>query len=196
MKNMNQKTNKDFEDLIEQFSESLYSWAFYKTSHRETAEDLVQETFIAAYQSFDKFENKSNIKTWLFSILNNKITDYFRKKFKDVFIELPNNESSLNNDPLDEFFDDNDNWIKEKRPGHWNDNYNLLDDGEFIAILNYCRENLPELWNSAIQFKYLTDKDSKDICKELGITPSNYWQILHRAKLQLRQCIENNWFKR
>jgi len=193
---MNQKPNKNIEDLVEEFSELLYSWAFYKTSHRETAEDLVQETFIAAYQSFDKFENKSNYKTWLFSILKNKISDFYRRKFKDNYKALTNTGDSLNNVPLDKFFDDNDNWIKERRPINWNDNNNLLDDDEFISILNYCMDNLPELWNSAIQFKYLTDKDSKDICKELGITPSNFWQILHRSKLQLRQCIENNWFKK
>lgn len=181
---------------VEEFSDSLYSWAFYKTSHRESAEDLVQDTFIAAFQTIDKFENKSNPKTWLFSILNNKIYDYYRNKFKNSSSTMSNKELKSEEEFYDNFFDENDKWVIDKRPTHWNETQNLMDDDEFLAILDYCKENLPELWFSAINFKYLTDKDSKEICKDLNITPSNYWQILHRAKLQLRLCIENNWFKK
>lgn len=53
--------------LVEMYSDNMYSWALHKTSSKETAEDLVQETFLAAVQSFDKFKGDSNPKTWLFS---------------------------------------------------------------------------------------------------------------------------------
>ncbi len=183
-------------EWIENYSDSLYSWAFYKTSHRETAEDLVQETFISAFQGIDKFENKSNPKTWLFSILNNKIYDHHRQKFRNQLSNNYEKEFKTEENIFNDFFDENDKWIREKRPQTWDETQNLLDDNDFLNVLNYCMENLPETWYSSIQAKYLTEKDSKEICKDLGITPSNYWQILHRAKLQLRQCIEQNWFRR
>jgi len=183
-------------EWVGKYSDSLYSWAFYKTTHRETAEDLVQDTFLSAFQAIDKFENKSEPKTWLFSILNNKIYDYHRKKFKNLSSVLPNKEQKSDEDFDSNFFDDNDKWIQENRPQQWNDTQNLLDNNEFLAVLHYCMENLPETWNSAIQFKYISEKDSDDICKELGINTTNYWQILHRAKLKLRQCVENKWFGR
>ncbi|WP_418262403.1 RNA polymerase sigma factor [Flavobacterium faecale] len=66
------------EKWVHQFSDELYSWALYKTSSKETAEDLVQETFLAAYNKIDSFQEKSQPKTWLFSILNNKVVDYYR----------------------------------------------------------------------------------------------------------------------
>lgn len=64
---------------VEAYSDKLYSWALYKTKNKETAEDLVQDTFVIAFQSFNKFEGKSDPKTWLYGILNHKITDHFRK---------------------------------------------------------------------------------------------------------------------
>jgi len=70
-----------------------------------------------------------------------------------------------------------------------------LDNVEFKSVMENCMKKLPDTWFSAIHLKYLEEKDGKVICQELGITPSNFWQILHRAKVQLRACIEKNWFK-
>ncbi|MFA7327306.1 MAG: RNA polymerase sigma factor [Candidatus Kapaibacterium sp.] len=79
-----EKTNASFsiKSWVELYSDQLYTWAFYKTSDKETAEDLVQETFLAAINSFEKFEGKSEPKTWLLSILKNKIADHFRKVYR------------------------------------------------------------------------------------------------------------------
>jgi DNA-directed RNA polymerase specialized sigma24 family protein len=71
----------------------------------------------------------------------------------------------------------------------------LLDNTEFIDVLTFCLNKLPDNWSSAIHLKYLEEKDGHKICQELGISSSNYWQILHRAKLQSRVCLEKNWIK-
>jgi RNA polymerase sigma-70 factor (ECF subfamily) len=67
---------------VELYSNEMYTWAFYKTGNKETAEDLVQETFLSAFQSYHKFEGRSEPKTWLFAILNNIVAGHFRKKFR------------------------------------------------------------------------------------------------------------------
>ena len=169
------------------FSDTLYSWAFYKTSEKETAEDLVQETFLAAYQSFEKFGNKSEPKTWLFSILKNKIADHFRKSFR-------NNENKTIS--INQFFDENGDWRMNERPKNWETDEHLLDNSDFQKTLNGCMEKLPKQWNASIILKFIEEKESKEICQELSISTTNFWQILHRAKLQLRKCLELNWFKR
>jgi RNA polymerase sigma-70 factor (ECF subfamily) len=175
------------------YSNSLYSWALYKTSHKEVAEDLVQDTFLAAFQSISKFEGKSEPKTWLFAILNNKIAEHFRKQFRNP----PVTESQLGTSLFDTLFDANDQWIKEQRPKEWpEEQANLLDDAAFIKVLQACMGKLPVNWMAAIQLKYLEEKKGELICQELEITPTNFWQILHRAKLQLRKCLELNWFKK
>ena len=182
---------------VELYSDKLYAWAHYKTSSKETAEDLVQDTFLAAVTSFSKFEEKSNPLTWLTAILNNKIIDYHRKKIKDPVI----NKAAQNLPELagffESFFDKNGDWLKEQQPVNWpNTSEHLLDDNNFRNVLQLCMKKLPANWFSAIQLKYIEEKKTEHICQELGIATTNYWQILHRAKLQLRKCLEINWFKK
>ena len=174
---------------VELYSDQLYTWAYYKTSDSETAEDLVQETFLAAVYSFQKFEGKSEPKTWLLSILKNKIADHFRKAYR----------SNVNNTvSFSEFFDGNEDWITNQRPQQWkeDDEQHLLDNHDFKKTLTQCLEKLPANWKASIVLKFMEEKDSNEICQELEISPTNYWQILHRAKLQLRKCLELNWFKK
>lgn len=173
---------------VQLYSDSLYSWALHKTSDKETAEDLVQETFLIAVKSFDRFKGDSSPKTWLFSILNNKINDHYRKSYRAPVI----NKDAF----VDQFFDNTGHWKQEKMPLQWPDNNeNLLDNADFQHQLQYCLKKLPSNWFSAIQLKFMEEKKGQEICQELGITDTNFWQILHRAKLQLRKCLEINWFK-
>ncbi len=186
---------RQLSDWVNQYTDSLYSWALIKVGKSHLAEDLVQETFLAAYKSFDKFQQKSHPKTWLLSILKNKIADHYRKQFK-----LPTvNESDMGNDGsskiLDRIFNEDGEWRKETRPEKWEEgSAELLDNYEFLAILKKCMELLNRKGYLALQYKFLEEKDGKSICQELGITPSNFWQILHRSKLQVRGCIEKKWF--
>jgi RNA polymerase sigma-70 factor (TIGR02943 family) len=181
---------------VELYSDSMYSWAFYKTSSKETAEDLVQETFMAAIQAFEKFERKSNPKTWLFAILNNKITDHYRRQIKNPTLSERQQSETGEHSLFDHLFDSERQWRKEERPKPWQDeSENILDNAEFNKVLQNCLGKLPNTWFSAVQLKYFEEKRGELICQELQITPSNFWQILHRTKLQLRKCLELNWFK-
>ncbi len=182
-------------EWIDSFSEHLLSWAFYKTSNKETAEDIVQDTFLAAYQAIGKFENRSNPKTWLTSILNNKIYDHYRKNAKLLIQNFPKTSNESDEDFLEKYFDENGKWHTKAAPTIWDSEENLLDNSEFLEVLQFCIKNLPELWNAAVSMKYISNKKGSEICQDLDISQSNYWQILHRAKLQLRECIENNWYK-
>jgi len=182
--------------IVKAYADDLFRWAYYRTTDRENAEDLVQETFIAAMKSLHKFQNQSKIKTWLFSILNNKIVDFHRKRYRDSTY----NQTQLSNDPdsrmlVEQLFDSHGNW-KQNKADHSLDDVeeNLLDDEEFGVVFQACLEDLPDKWFSVIQLKYLIEKKSEEICQELGITPSNYWQLLHRSKLLLRECLKKMWF--
>lgn len=182
------ETNKIiFEKWVLQFSDELFCWALHKTSSKESAEDLVQETFYSAYHKIDSFQEKSTPKTWLFSILNNKIIDYYRKKSKQFVISSDDYLPQIK--ATDSFFDEHENWKNEIELNE----QNWLDNPEFNSILMSCIKNLPENWQFIIQSKYILDKNSADICQELQITMSNYWQITHRAKLLLKKCIELKW---
>lgn len=180
------------ENWINQFSDELFSWALYKTSSKETAEDLVQETFLAAFHKIDSFQGKSQPKTWLFSILNNKVIDYYRlsaKTKKQSFSISENSGFELS----DGLFNETENWKNNDINPIWDQEEELLDNAEFNTIMQDCMEDLPQKWKFAVTSKYLTDKNTDEICQELDITVSNYWQIVHRAKLLLKKCLEIKW---
>ena len=91
------------------------------------------------------------------------------------------------------FFDATENWKSRTINPLWDQDEELLDNPEFNSVLENCMTNLPENWNFAITSKYLSYKKADEICQDLNITVSNYWQIVHRAKLFLKNCLELKW---
>ncbi|MBV6442601.1 MAG: sigma-70 family RNA polymerase sigma factor [Haliscomenobacteraceae bacterium CHB4] len=183
--------NSQLQQWVNLYAADLYRRAYYLTSHRETAEDLVQETFLAATQQFGQYEGKSAPKTWLQGILNHKVADYFRLRFRQ--------KPSQDIDPSanDTYFTESGAWRTEALPAKWDDSpENLLDVPEFGRVFEECLEHLPATWHDVLLLKFIESKKSEEICQSLGITTTNYWQIIHRAKLQMRHCLEQLWFQR
>ncbi|MEX0987541.1 MAG: sigma-70 family RNA polymerase sigma factor [Bacteroidales bacterium] len=181
---------KHLKEWVEIYTDDLYSWALHKVSDAELAKDMVQDTFLAAAEKVGGFKGDSSPKTWLYSILNHKIIDYYRKKVRQPQqVKIP---------VIFTFFDEVGHWRSGKLTGKWEepDNEHLLDNPEFQEVLKECLEELPEKWNTCIRLKYLLSKKGEEICQELDITPTNFWQIIHRAKLQLRKCVDENWFNK
>ena len=178
----------DLAGWVESYTSDLFTWALHKTSDEELARDLVQDTFMAAAEKLDGFREDSSPKTFLFSILNHKIIDHYRRKV--------NKPVKLDEEKLSNVFNADGEWLGSSKPQEWKeDETNLLDDDDFQSVLRKCIGNLPDNWNACITLKYLQEKKTEEICQDLGITTSNYWQMMHRVKLQLRECIENIWFK-
>jgi len=185
-------------DWVNEYSESLYNWAFYKTSNKELSEDLVQDTFIAAIQQKANFKEKSNPKTWLLSVLNNKIVDYYRKKNKSIEVNqstLQNNK--FENNILENYFSADGSWLEKNSPLHWDTLPETASENKaFSNALDNCMQNLPDNWQEIMYSKYIQEKKGPEICQELEISSTNYWQILHRSKLQIRECLNENWFNK
>jgi RNA polymerase sigma-70 factor (ECF subfamily) len=183
--------NKQLQQWVNLYAADLYRRAYYLTSQRETAEDLVQETFLAATQQFRQFSGKSSPKTWLLGILNHKVADYFRLRFR----QRPAQETELSAN--DTYFTESGAWRIEAWPSEWDDTPdNLLDIPEFGRVFEECLEHLPATWHDVLLLKFIEAKKSDEICQGLGLSTTNYWQIIHRAKLQMRHCLEQLWFQR
>ncbi len=177
---------------VESFSDDLYSWALYKTNDKLVAEDLVQDTFFAAFKSLDSFREESTAKTWIFKILNNKIIDHYRKSSRFKKISVHNEEEGII--LTNGLFDKHNNWNPNGLEDKWEQDEHLLDNTDFNKIMSLCMDDLPTPWRTAVSWKYYLEREAGEICQELNITPSNYWQIIHRAKLLLKKCLEKNWF--
>jgi RNA polymerase sigma-70 factor (TIGR02943 family) len=168
-------------DWVVEYNNDLYRYALRKMPDEKSAEDMVQNTFLAGFTSYDKFKGESSPKTWLMAILKNKIMDHYRSVYRK-------NEVSLNTDHSQ--FDEDGNWLKNEIPAEWDDKH-VLDDPEFRLVFDRCISDLPDQWNTAIRMKYLNSELTPEI---VGITRANYWKMLERARRQLRTCLENNWF--
>ncbi|MFT4522871.1 MAG: RNA polymerase sigma-70 factor (TIGR02943 family) [Bacteroidia bacterium] len=180
-----EERENDVKSWVEQHTDALLAYANSKLSDHAQAEDLVQETFLAAFKSHERFKKQSSVKTWLTSILKNKIMDHYRKSYR-------RNETLFNEEVGSGMFDSNGNWLDSEMPSQWGNDQPLLDDINFQGTFDECIESLPNHWRDAVKLKYLKTELSFD---DLGITKTNYWKILERARRQLRKCLELNWFK-
>jgi len=181
-------------EWLKNYGDYLYSFALIKVSNKETAEDLVQDTFIAAFKAKDTFREDSSEKTWLTAILKNKIIDHYRKKdvLKDAVDYITNTEAEFDS----HFFDGNNgHWLDNSVPGNWNESADKkVNQLEFNMVLQYCMQKMPPKLVPVFTAKFLDGDASEDICKVFNITSSNYWVIIHRAKVLMRSCLEKKWF--
>lgn len=170
------------------YADYLYTFARKRIWDDDLARDLVQDTFLAALERMEKFEGRSSERTWLTAILKHKIMDVYRKKssLKSVV------NASVDVNDL-EFFEENGHWKEAFKPKNFGlEQQDLLERKEFNAILKICMEKLPGLWLAVFSLKFIDDEKSEVICNGLKITAANYWVIIHRAKLNLRACLQNN----
>jgi len=182
----------DPQNWVIKYADYLYSYAFSRINDQDLARDLVQETFLAALERKERFEARSTEKTWLTSILRNKIVDIYRSKSTGFTRELNAIETEVSET---DFFDHSN--------GHWNDQHapeefgieyvDALENNEFRIILQACMSKLPALWLSVFSMKHLDEQTTEMICRELQITSSNFWVIIHRTKVNLRSCLQKNW---
>ena len=169
----------------------LYSFAISRLNDEEQARDLVQDTFLAALERLASFEGKSSERTWLTAILKNKIIDVYRKKSSG----LNATTMSVAEKGQDEFFDEQTgHWIFEHGPREFGiEDKDHIIGREFEKILQLCMQKLPVLWKAVFTMKHIEDEPTDTICTELKVSASNFWVIIHRAKVSLRACLQKNW---
>ena len=173
---------------IDNYADYLFNYAVVRVNDSDLAKDLVQDTFIAALKSAKNFQGKSTERTWLVSILKRKVIDYYRK----INSKKGQAEVRMN------FYVDGEqegNWLEERVPQSWdNASEKAVENEELKDQLEACIDNLPEKYAMVFRMKTIQEFETEEICKELDITASSLWVIIHRARTQLRKCMEDNWF--
>jgi RNA polymerase sigma-70 factor (TIGR02943 family) len=176
---------------VDNYTDYLYNFAYYKIGKKEEAEDIVQETFLAAFKGKGNYNGAASEKTWLMAILKNKIVDYYRKpKLAESFSSyLDQTEDSFENS----FFGqkNHDRWAEDINSNYFsNASDSYLISKEFQKYLHICLDKMPTKLKAVFISKYIEDEKAENICKEFGITSSNYWVIIFRSKTLLRDCLE------
>lgn len=174
---------------VDNYADYLFNYAIARVNNNDIAKDLIQETFLAGLKSAENFEGKSSERTWLVAILKRKIIDYYRKinskkgqaEVKKIFYDSGENKG---------------HWVEERVPQLWNVSVEKdIENEELKVQIDICLNKLTEKYAIVFKMKTIQEFETEDICKELDITPSNLWVIVHRARTQLRECLEKNWFK-
>lgn len=176
------------ETWIDQYADQMLGYTVVRVANRDIAKDLVQETFFVALRSKDNYRGEISEKNWLYLILRSRILDHYKKK-KEVLASQLAGEGSESDD---HFGVEDGIWRAEAAPAEWEAD-RMVQSKEFMNVLNQCRSKLSDMQQAVFTMKFIDGESSDDICKELDLTSSNYWVLVHRAKLHLRKCLEMNW---
>ena len=187
-------TATDYEQQLVALRDYLMRFARLQLRNDAWAEDAVSETLLAALAKPQAFQARSQLKTWLVGILKHKIIDSIRHRQREVLTDTASDEDR-GVDPLEHMAFKADGHFAS-RPADWGNPEQELTDRQFMAVLDACTEKLPPVQARLFLVREWLALSSEDICKELGMTSTNLYVQLHRARLRLRECLELNWFGR
>ena len=187
----------DPEQWVDRHGDYLFKYALLRLRDPGRAEDLVQETFLAALKGGSAFAGRAAEKTWLVGILKHKIFDYYRKLGRETsFTDLRFYESQEEEQFLPEPAGDG-HWRTEMGPLEWPDTPGMaLDQAAFWQAFHECRAKLPAKVGAVFCLREIDGLETPEICALLQISESNLWVMLHRARTALRRCLETQWFGR
>lgn len=180
-----------FETELAQHRTYLLRFARLQLRNDAWAEDAVSETLLAALSKPQSFGNKSQLKTWLVGILKHKVLDLFRSNAREVCLDSEGEEAGA--EELDNLVFKADGHFAQT-PADWGNPEQDLHSRQFFLVLEACTDKLPAVLGRVFLMREWLELSSEEICKDLGLTPTNLYVQLHRARLRLRECLELNWF--
>jgi RNA polymerase sigma-70 factor (TIGR02943 family) len=175
---------------VDLYGDSLFRFALARVNDPAAAEDLVQETLLAALKNRSRYEGRAAVKTWLMAILKHKIVDHYRKNTRERPIESMDTDS----DAFNARFNARGSW--RQPPAKWAASpQKTVESKAFMDAFYQCLAGLPERLARVFRLREIDGIKGKQLCEEMQITPTNSWVMLHRARMRLRECLETNWFE-
>ena len=180
--------SNDFANAVQALRPQLMRFAHAQLRNDAWAEDAVSETVLAALAKPQAFAGQSQLKTWLVGILKHKLIDQIRRHGREV--SATTDEDGEDIDAL--LFNDGGMW--REAPAEWGDPEATLGQRQFFEVLEVCVEELPGVQGRIFMMREWLELGTEEICKELKITPTNAWVLLHRARLRRQMCLQQRWF--
>ncbi len=172
---------------VDNYADYLYNYTIVRVNDHIVAQDLISETFLAGLKSKKNFKGEASERTWLISILKRKIIDYYRK------INSKKGKAEVHIAYRDE--DSEGDWLEENAADPFDKTAeDTMENKELGLAILECLDKLPQKQATIFKKKTIENFDTEAICKEYNITPSNLWVIIHRARKNLAECLEKNWF--
>jgi RNA polymerase sigma-70 factor (ECF subfamily) len=178
---------------LDRYGDYLYRYALMRVRDTAVAEDVLQETLLAAFRSSQTHAGHSSERTWLVGIMKHKVADYFRRvgRMQQLTIEDEASEAFEHSGPW------RGHWREDQAPMSWPvDTAKLLESREFWEIFHRCLSQLPQQSAIAFTLREIDGLSANEICEILQITPNNLCVILHRGRVKLRQLLETEWIQK
>lgn len=176
------------EDWVEAHGDYLFNFAIGQVRDAGAAEDLVQETFLAALKARDRFTGQSSERTWLVGILRHKVYDHLRRTCRERAARVDAAPEGRH----EEAWDDAVVWLYDvaaecQLPSR------RLELEEFRANLERALGKLPPRLAQVFQLYEMEERSNGEVCRRLNISESNLWVMLHRGRKQLRELLGGWW---
>lgn len=157
----------------------------------EEAEDVVQEALLALCEvDLEKLQS-TEPKRYLFGILRNKIMDRLRKHYRDA----ARYSEECPHDLLDTcLFDESGHWLIGVAPARWYRPDEQMQTAQFFAVVDLCMHHLPPKLAQVFSMKEFLECEADEICSTLGLSKTDYWQCMSRARKQMQLCLNQEWF--
>ncbi|TAM83395.1 MAG: sigma-70 family RNA polymerase sigma factor [Acidobacteria bacterium] len=184
LKRLRERDAASLEAVVGAYLPQLIRAAWGMGFSHDEAQDLGQSVFLALMEGIARFEGRSHIRTFLFGIFYNKVSEHLRDKQK---LE--------GNDPIDE--------VMESRfdlKGKWRQPpANIEGDvfgREVQEMLRDCLENVPSAQRIVFYLREVEEMTTREICKKMAISGTNLGVMLFRARNRLRECLEKKGLKK
>lgn len=182
---------------VDQHGDYLFRFALFRLRDASLAEDIVQETLLAALQTYQAFEGRGSERTWLTGILKHKIIDHYRRASRETPVSQFEGEGFEHEELFRREGKWKDHFDPARAPVDWQANpAELLQQNEFWQVFKQCLAPLPERIANAFTLREVEGHSSEEICEILSVSTNNLWVMLYRARAHLRRCLELNWFTR
>jgi len=184
------------EAFMSELRQQMLKFATLQLQDHSLVEDAVQEAFIGALKNQQTFGRRSAFKTWVFAILKHKIIDVIRNNQRLVPSSSVQNDDDDQPDleVWDQQFDDRGYWHLSERPTAWQQPSESASNDQFWEVFEACLEGLPGQYSRAYMMREFVDLSTAEICQQLGISENSLNVLLYRARVKLRNCLQNNWF--
>ena len=182
--------NKDLPGQLHALRPALLRFAMLQLRNDAQAEDVVQDTLMAVLERPERFAEQSSLRTYVTAIMKHKIIDVLRAAKRTRPIEVCDDQTEA--DAIDALFAANGH--THEQPRDWGNPDATLEQKDFFRVMEICLEKLPPKTARVFLMREWLALDIHEICKEVGLTTSNAWVILYRARIRLRECLDVNWF--
>lgn len=155
-----------------------------------TAEDLVQDTLMAVFESEARRRGDASLSTWATSILKNKIADWYRAPARRRMVQLADDDAQLG-DGIDALYDADGAYTDPVPP--WQQPDNQAEARQMMGVLDGCMKALPVQTGRVFMMREWLGFETAEIAERLGLSADNCRQLLHRARMGLRGCMQQKW---